>query len=189
MNTPVSVHMLDMNWIFEETSDGRDHTYGDLMVILDNAPRRFIDTQFVKTFIKNLWDDYLWAILKYKLLPQICYLVVTVLYYSFLLFNDGFVDDGDSRSPEGLKPGERYTLSVEIFVRCFVIALILYHAMYEFMQLWRFKADYFADTANWVDLTSIILNSFIIVYHVQDFQFMKHYIVLLAAIAMSVMWI
>lgn len=69
VNSPVSLHMLDINWIFEETSDGRDHTYGDLMVILDNAPRRFIDTQFVKTFIKNLWGDYLWAILKYKLLP------------------------------------------------------------------------------------------------------------------------
>ena len=176
VNSPVSLHMLDINWIFEETSDGRDNTYGDLMVILDNAPRRFIDTQFVKTFIKNLWADYLWAILKFKLLPQIFYLVVTVLYYSYLLFNDGFVvivhPDGtkeETRSPEGLKPDERYTLSVEFVVRCVVIALILYHAMYEFMQLWRFKADYFADTANWVDLTSIILNSFIIIYHVQDF--------------------
>ena len=100
-----------------------------------------------------------------------------MLYYSYLLFNDGFVTiynpDGsvkeETRSPEGLKPDERYALTVEIFVRCFVIALIVYHAMYEFMQLWRFKADYFTDTANWVDLSSIILNSFIIVYHVQDF--------------------
>jgi hypothetical protein len=92
-----------------------------------------------------------------------------VLYYSYFLFNDGFVDDGDSRSPEGLKDGERYTLTVEIFVRFIVIALILYHLMYEGMQLWRFKADYFADTANWVDMTSITLNSFIIIYHVQNF--------------------
>ena len=96
-----------------------------------------------------------------------------MLYYSYFLFNDGFVkvkndkgEEVETRSPEGLKPGERYSLTVEIFVRFIVIALILYHAMYEFMQLWRFKADYFADTANWVDLTSIILNSFIILYHV-----------------------
>ena len=103
-----------------------------------------------------------------------------MLYYSYLLFNDGFVTithhkpDGTTveevtRSPEGLKPDERYALTVEIFVRFIVIALIVYHAMYEFMQLWRFKASYFAETANWVDLSSIILNSFIIVYHVQDF--------------------
>ena len=90
MNMPVSVHMLDISWIFEETSDGMAHTYGDLMGILENAPRRFIDTQFVRTFIQNLWDDYFLSILGFKLLPQIIYLITTVIYFSFLLFNDGF---------------------------------------------------------------------------------------------------
>ena len=189
MNMPVSVHMLDISWIFEETSDGMEHTYGDLMGILETAPRKFIDTQFVRTFIQNLWDDYFWAILKYKLLPQLCYLISTVLYFSFLLFNDGFKTGADHRSPEGLKPGERMNFNIEFVCRMIIVIFLLYHLMYECMQMWRFKAWYFSDTGNWVDLISISLNGFIITYHVYDFQFFKHYIILVAAIAMSIMWI
>ena len=70
-----------------------------------------------------------------------------------------------------------------------IVIFLLYHLMYECMQMWRFKAWYFSDTANWVDLISISLNGFIITYHVYDFQFLKHYIILAAAIAMSIMWI
>ena len=185
MNMPVSVHMLDISWIFAETSDGMDHTYGDLMGILENAPRRFIDTQFVRTFIQNLWDDYFWAILKFKLLPQIFYLILTVLYFTFLLFNDGF----DGRRPQGLLPGERYSIDFEIIVRIFVILMLLYHLMYEGMQLWRFKMDYFGDAGNIIDLSSICLNGFIIIYHVWNMKFLDAYIILFAAIAMTIMWI
>ena len=47
--------MLDVGWIFGETRDHRPHTYGDLMVIIDDAPREVYESELVKAVIEKEW--------------------------------------------------------------------------------------------------------------------------------------
>ena len=50
-----NVSMLDVGWIFGETRDHRPHTYGDLMVIIDDAPREVYESELVKAVIEKEW--------------------------------------------------------------------------------------------------------------------------------------
>ena len=118
-----SVAMLEVGWVFEETSDGRKRTFGDLMSIFEKAPRTFIDTELVKTFIESIWGSYYKAILRYRLAPAILYLLTSILYYSYLMFRENF--------PYGIKSKERFEFNPESVTRWTCCGLLLYHLFYE----------------------------------------------------------
>ena len=104
-----------------------------------------------------------------------------MIYYSYFLFSSNY--------PAGIEAGDRWKIGWESGFRWFVDALLFYHFLYEFLQLIRFGGRYFADQGNYFDLFGLILNVFILQYHVFDGHFMHTWIVPMAALAMSIMWI
>ena len=50
-----NTRMLDVRWIYGETADKIERSYGDLMVIVDDAPPEVIETDFVKACIDKEW--------------------------------------------------------------------------------------------------------------------------------------
>lgn len=147
--------MLEVGWIFEECTDGRIRTCGDLMGIFNEASSEFIDTKLVRTFIANFWDSYYIAIIKYRIFPAVLYLITMLVYFTFFLFDSG-------NFPNGVKAKDRWEISGESIVRWVCDALLFYHLAYEFFQVLRFGRSYWLDTGNYLDLGSLFLNGFIL---------------------------
>ena len=131
----VKISMVDVSWTTEATSDGRIRTFGDLMTIFIDAPDEVIETKFLKTLVYSLWNRYFWSIIWCRLVPAFMYLISCLFYYSYFLF--------DKKGIKGISDDERWTFSFESCFRYLSLLLILYHWIYEVLQIIRFKKDYF----------------------------------------------
>lgn len=131
------------------------------MSIFADAPDPIIDTKFARTLVGSLWNRYFWAIIRCKLIPNYLYLIMSLFYYSYFLF--------DKKGMKGVPEDERWAITFESTFRFFCVVLIFYHIFYEFLQFLRFRSEYIKDYQNLIQVASIILNLFIIVYHVFDY--------------------
>ena len=98
------------------------------MAIFDDAPRIFIDTELVRTFIANFWGSYFKAIVIWRVIPTVIYLGSTISYFSYFLFRH-FKDD----IPIGMSHGARQTLDSELLCLIIVAVCLAYNMLYEFL--------------------------------------------------------
>jgi len=122
-NQNIHVMMLEVGWIYEETQDGRMRTAGDLMSIFDDASSQFIDTLLVRTFISTFWGSYFRAIVMFRLIPAVAYLVSTIGFFSYYLLVENEDDKGSGIHWE--KP--------RTWSGLFCCLAILYHLVYEIL--------------------------------------------------------
>jgi len=178
---PCYLQMLDVRWIFGETMDKMNRSYGDLMVIFDDAPREVFECELVKSCIEKEWKLMKNRILIWKVLMMAIYLGMTNLYYAAYMF---------SRNPPNKGISEwanRFSCkSWSQAMRWAIIAFILYFLTIEILQMRRFGSAYW-NASNIFDLAGVLMNLLVMMGHM--FNFLFYWKARCAAIATFIMWI
>ena len=112
--------------------------------------------------IKNIWGSYFRAIVKFRLIPAVAYLVLTIGFFSYYLLVQREEDkqDGIHWDRNRTKAGALCSIA------------ILYHLVYEILQMIRYGSLYFKSFGNIFDLASLGLNTFLLLYDVFNWEFM-----------------
>ena len=142
-----------------------------------------LQTKLVKTIIGSLWTRYFWAIIRSRLIPAFMYLLSSMFYFSYFMF------DGK----RGIPDNERWSFTTNPFEQtCRYLCLVLtcYHLVYEGFQMVRLRSDYWKDfDLHVAPLVSMLINIFMITYHVFDFRFLHKWLIPLAFVAMFALWL
>ena len=127
----------------------------------------------------NFWGNYSAKVIKFCLIPFIIYFCSTVLYFSNEMIDEDF--------HENFKP---FSPSLEFFNRMVTIIGMIYFGIYEIIQMYRDRLDYFKDLWNYFDLGSIILNTFLLINLLGDKKWIesKDNLVVLVFIAVFILW-
>jgi hypothetical protein len=101
----------------------------------------------------NFWDDYSAYVKKYVLVPFLIYFCSTITYFSVDLI------DKDFRTADHTFDN---WYSLEFVNRVITIVFMFYFALWEGVQIKRSGLKYFLDLYNYLDIGSIILNTFLL---------------------------
>ena len=131
----------------------------------------------------NFWDEYSWEVKKYVLVPFIIYFCSTITYFSVDLINEDFRAQDHNFDD---------WLSLEFFNRVVTIVFMFYFALWEGVQIKRNGFKYFLDLYNYLDIGSIILNTFLLCdlfLRPKDKKWLTHEQTVLAAfVSVLILW-
>ena len=86
-----------------------------------------LNTKLVKTIIGSLWTRYFWAIIRARLIPAFMYLLSSMFYFSYFMF--------DKKGGRGVSDDDRWSFTANPFeqtCRYLCLVLTLYHVAYEY---------------------------------------------------------
>ena len=126
----------------------------------------------------NFWDEYSAKVIKYCMIPFIIYFGSTVFFFSNEMIDDKFHENF-----------EAWSLSWEFFNLVVTILGMIYFGIYELIQMYRERLDYFTEIWNWFDMGSIILNTFLLINLLGNKKWMeKENMVTLVFVAVFILW-
>ena len=179
-NRQVEVQLLKVDWAFAAYKGNESVGFRELVVALSQAPNESLfSTDLIITLVDHFWDRYYRAIFIRCFIPYCAYFVVSLYYVS-------------NFTVAGISPDDRWSFTVEFFMRWFILLSVLYFAFFEFVSAIRDGAAYFMDIYNYVDWAAFVLNMWVL-YATSAYQPDKDHdrytIRTLAALLVFFMWI
>lgn len=143
--------MLKMDWIFAKYGGFDQVGFRELVLALANAPHESLfATELVITLVEHFWSRYYRAIFVRCFIPFVVYFVISIFYLS-------------TYTVDGVPKEERWDFTPEIFMRFGIVVLIIYFFMFEFVSMLRDGWGYLTDVFNYMDITSMFLNFYLLV--------------------------
>ena len=155
----VEVQLLKIDWVYATYNDLKTVGFRELIVALAKAPNESLfSTDLVITLINHFGSRYYNAIFIRCFIPYIIYFVTAICYLS-------------TYTLPGIDPEERWSPTIEFFMRWVYLLGTLYFEFFELLNMKRDGWGYFKDVFNYVDSATFVLNLYLIyvtVFHQHD---------------------
>ena len=168
----LDIRAIEFDWIFS-TGEGTD--FLSTLAYTDNI--ELFSLKLVRYIIRFLWSYYRMAIVMYLFIPYLIYFTLFILYATWI--HDKAFDNNDGKF-------EGYGLVNTIMIIVLLI-LIVYFFYFEVRQIIFHKLMYFTSVWNVADLSTLILNSVILIGDLAGLR--ERYIVTLSGISVLMVWL
>ena len=180
-NVLVDTHMLRIDWVYNENSmvgDSSKNGFGHLIKVLANSPHEELyGTELVESLTAHFYETYYSQIILFVLIPYLIYFI-GVNYYFMIYMKPKF------------KQEELFAFTGESICRHVIYLGILFFSTIEITQLIDHPLRYVRKFSNYVELTSIFLNSYLMWNHMQKESLFDEIIQqALAAVGVFLMWL
>ena len=174
----IETSYLNVEWIYKSI-DGSSKSFTDFIEMIAEAPNESLfSTEIIVSLVEYFWDDYYGQIYNKVFIPFMIYFVLTIGYFSVMVTED-------------MPPEQVWNFwSAEFAVRNIALIFLLYFLLYEFYQLLSNRLIYFTDVYNLFDLSSAIINVFIMFSYGYGYDWVDpDRTRQIAAVAVILMWI
>lgn len=168
----LDIRAIEFDWIF---SKDEGVTFLENLATTDNI--ELFSLTLIRYIIRFLWTFYRKAIVLYLFIPFLIYFTLFILYATWI--HDKAFDDGNEYS-------KNYGIA-NIIMIITILIFISYFFYFEIRQMMFHKLNYFISFWNLIDLISLILNGFIMIYDLSGGR--EQRLVTLQGIAVLFIWL
>ena len=144
----LNIRAIEFDWIFNKKEGAKF-----LRTLAESDNVEVFSLPIIQNIVKFFWSYFRIAIVMYSLIPYLIYFSLFLVYTTY--FQKRKIDDGETG-------WQRFGL-INNLTALVLILFIGYFSFFEIRQIIFHKLNYFTSFWNMIDLSSLILNLFIII--------------------------
>jgi len=169
--TRYEIQAIEFDWLFDD-----DNGKKFLIALAHTDDIEVFSVKIIQHIIFFLWSYYKMAIALWIMFPFILYFIMFIIYATFI--NNRKAVESDSN-------GNYHRTDLAFVI--ILLVLVAYNIYIEVRQMIYYKVKYFTTFWNLIDLTSLIMNAFVLIADLSKLNLTKFVPVL--ACAVLLMWL